>query len=413
MKITHKLAALATAAVMAMSFISCDELLATFGKDDFCGTWVADYPITSGSFKGQNAAVIMVFNGKSESLLSEGVFFQSKIRYASSEELKDDEGKVTATIGKNEKMRNFYWGTYKLKDNSNYTAGRLVLTYKYGIQWNDGEEKVSIGNGTYSIKDLASIVTGDSTALQAAADLDDTVDSFADADAFFAKYITKTVSNATPTSSNPNVEVDFGKNEEDDPELYADIETFVFALGDAGSTSYCSLNANEWWMVDQIDWSKNSAGDWEYSKFNSSTYTTEDNGKTYTGTLGTRAISFVQPTGTVSKGTAKNHSEATGPWDKNYYSAGRCSWEVASRTFARITNKLDVDKAFSFLSGEEKDMKGKYIDYIENATSEDAVEYDDYEASDDGDYRSAYTADAVFADADLIEKVGSRYAVEK
>lgn len=130
MKMT-KLAAVAAGLIVAASlaFTSCDGL----GKDDFFGTWEANYEVTSdnvakgaddgtqedkSSLVGSTVDITMYFDGTSEKLANAAQkFYQYKIR------------KVDDVI----KAHTFWVGSYELKDNANYTKGTLILTYRLGF----------------------------------------------------------------------------------------------------------------------------------------------------------------------------------------------------------------------------------------------------------------------------------------
>lgn len=130
MKMT-KLAAVAAGLIVAASlaFTSCDGL----GKDDFFGTWEANYEVTSdnvakgtddgtqedkSSLVGSTVDITMYFDGTSEKLVNaDQKFYQYKIR------------KVDDVI----KAHTFWVGSYGLKDNANYTKGTLILTYRLGF----------------------------------------------------------------------------------------------------------------------------------------------------------------------------------------------------------------------------------------------------------------------------------------
>jgi hypothetical protein len=131
MKMT-KLAAVAAGLIVAASlaFTSCDGL----GKDDFFGTWYSNYTVTNdnvakgsgdgtqadkSAFVGSTVDITMYFDGTSEKLIdADQNFYQYKLRH-------DEDGELAA--------RTFWLGTYDLKDNSNFTKGTLILTYRLGF----------------------------------------------------------------------------------------------------------------------------------------------------------------------------------------------------------------------------------------------------------------------------------------
>ncbi len=131
MKMT-KLAAVAAGLIVAASlaFTSCDGL----GKDDFFGTWEANYEVTSDNLLassdsrsdgtdrsgsiGSTVDITMYFDGTTEKLVNAAQkFYQYKLR--------SKDGEI--------KAHTFWVGSYELKDNANYTKGTLVLTYRLGF----------------------------------------------------------------------------------------------------------------------------------------------------------------------------------------------------------------------------------------------------------------------------------------
>lgn len=380
----------------------------TVTKSDFRGTWVVDYV----DQRDRQVAVVNIFDGKSESIATEGVFVQSKIRFntnnlneKSTEELKDEEGTVLiqegAYAGKTPNMRNFYYGTYELHNNSNYTAGRLSLTYKYGIQWDGGEEVDLYFYGedgtktgtavTYTISQLTDIAfnkKGYGVGLTLANANDNA--SYKSGEEFFAAHF-KASHRPTGTDAgkhtNPTITVAFGTNTYSNTVLCADIEHFSFALADATATGYNSMIAEEWWTVDQISFALNeSTYTWYYLN-------NEISGDTKTLTSwfggGTRDVTYMAP-GRTNRGSIKNHG--TGPFDKKYWSAAICDWEIpkgadnATRTYAQITTDVDMDKAINFVEGKIKDKNGRVIDYVVNTAIKDA-EADSWDCDlDDDDY---------------------------
>jgi hypothetical protein len=324
---------------------------------------------------GNYVTVVMDFDGSSENLLGSGkaTFYQYKMRKSSSE-VKTDRSNVV--------MESFYTGYYALEDNSNYTKGNLVLKYMYGIQWRDHAEKVTLGEKEYTLAQLAAIAMGDKTELAAAGDFKDGMD-------FFSSVITKTVDRgSSATGASPSLQYAAGKSQgddedEDDVTLYADIETFSFALGKAGSTSYCGMEAEQWYTVDQTMTADKAVKGW------------------------------IAPTGKVNKGTAKNKS-TTGPFDAKYYSIAGCSWEVATRGFSRITNKNSIEKAIQFINGEINDVKGNTIDYKMNLIT-DLVDEEETEEDDYNVVSRSLADDVVVVPASeaLTAKIGDYAVVEK
>lgn len=142
MKMT-KLAAVAAGLIVAASlaFTSCDGL----GKDDFFGTWEANYEVTNdnvakgsgdgtqenkSSLVGSTVDITMYFDGTSEKLINAAQkFYQYKVR--------SKDGAV--------KAHTFWLGTYELKDNSNYTKGTLILAYRLGFDSVSEEQANALG----------------------------------------------------------------------------------------------------------------------------------------------------------------------------------------------------------------------------------------------------------------------------
>lgn len=131
MKMTKLTAAAAGLLVAAsLAFTSCDGL----GKDDFFGLWQSSYDVTettvlksgdsaaaedwSGEDKiGSSCKIAMYFDGTTEKLINaKQKFYQYKTR---------TENDVV-------KSSTFWIGAYDLDDNSNYTNGTLILTYRLG-----------------------------------------------------------------------------------------------------------------------------------------------------------------------------------------------------------------------------------------------------------------------------------------
>lgn len=441
MKITNKLAAIASAAVLALSFTGCEllgELTETIGKDDFRGTWVADYV----DGKGRQVAVVNIFDGKSENLATEGVFVQSKIRFntnnlntAVTAAGEDSELLEGALAGKAPNMRNFYYGTYELHDNSNYTAGRLSLTYKYGIQWDGGEEvdvyfygedgkKIADkGYKTYTISQLTDIAfnkKGDGVGLTLANANDEA--SYKSGEEFFkAHFLASSTEQNVGVNTNPNVTVTCGTNPGSKTELCADIEHFSFALADATTTGYSSMIATEWWSVDQIHFSKyaskdaTSESDGWYYNYNPINGDTKILANEFGG--GTRDVTFMAPKSSTKRGSVKKHGD--GPFDKKYWSAAMCDWEIpqgatsAERTYAQITTKVDMAAAIKFVEGKAKDKKGRVINYVvDQATKDETTDAWDADGdADDYSIRSAAPEAVEYAAPALLNTVGER--VEK
>lgn len=132
MKMTKLTAAAAGLLVAAsLAFTSCDGL----GKDDFFGLWQSSYVVDaenvsvedgSGTIQtgyagagkeGSSVEIAMYFDGTSEKLINANQkFYQFKTR----------------TQNDVLESSTFWIGTYKLKGNSNYTNGTLILTYRLG-----------------------------------------------------------------------------------------------------------------------------------------------------------------------------------------------------------------------------------------------------------------------------------------
>ncbi len=430
MKITHKLAALATAAVMTVALTGCPS----FGKDDFFGTWVADY--AQGSDKG--VAMTMVFDGKSENLFNggDGLFCQSKVAYTAVNAADAETGAVT---GKTPRLVNFYWGSYKLKDNSNYTAGTISLTYMAGINLNENTRTVKIGNATYDLNDLMLITFGKSgtddegkaTGLDKANTADNPETKYKTGKDFFDAHL------ADMTGTNYAVENKSEGITKEQAALRGDIETFTFSLSDGSLIDgYCAINMYEWYWEDQIRFTTADEG----KNWTTKGYKAPENGIT-TATSSGRTVKWHQPNLTkTARGTAKykyfqnepfapgydssktanailhkgevvEYTAGTTPtWSKEYFSAGMCSWDVGERAFARITSDLDINSGLDFIDGNVADKKGKYIDFVKNEMVDDAYEADDSANYDDEETtRSAYATetDAEYANSALIETVGA------
>jgi hypothetical protein len=142
MKTTNKLTVLAVCLIAAAALVttSCSG----FGKDDFYGTWNSgNYTLDTGSHKGDTVNVTFYFSGTSENLLNGGsaMFYEEYTRYSGTDTSVDPVS------------HNFWWGNYKLSDNSGVTSGTLTLRYFYGYNLNQKDAK--------SVSDLVQIVEGD------------------------------------------------------------------------------------------------------------------------------------------------------------------------------------------------------------------------------------------------------------
>jgi len=135
-------------ALLALCLIASAILVTTscsgFGKDDFYGTWNSgDFVLDTGANAGTTANVTFYFSGTSENLINGGsaMFYEEYTRYKT-------DGSVA--------VHNFWWGNYKLSDNSGVETGDLTLRYFYGYNLN--------ASGAKSVDDLIAIVTGDDPA---------------------------------------------------------------------------------------------------------------------------------------------------------------------------------------------------------------------------------------------------------
>lgn len=426
----------------------------SFGKDDFFGTWVADYESTSGGAKDY-VTTTMVFDGKSENLFNggDGLFCQSKVAYSAVNAADSETGAVT---GKTPRLVNFYWGSYTLKDNSNYTAGNIILTYMAGITLysktigtltdNDiATASVTLGTETYDLNDLMLITFGKSgtdddgnaTGLDKANAADDA--TYETGKDFFDAHIDE--------MSERNYYIAVGGITEKEAALRGDIEAFTFSLSSGNLLDgYRAINMREWYWEDQIRFSYDkSSQTWTFAKintfdsaaanFNANGYVdATDSGRTtrwYQPNLkgtqrGTAKNKYLQATAAsdgiaigdiVYKNQKVDYSKgSTKTWSKNYASAGKGSWDVGERAFARVretkNKKLDINAALKFIKGEIADLDGNYINYVANEIAADAEEPDDSlnydDDSSEGAWRSAAEEDTAYASAELIKLVGER-----
>ena len=445
---------------MMIAVTGCGEN--SFGKDDFFGTWVADY---EGTYNGEKDYVTttMVFDGKSENLFNggDGLFCQSKVAYSAVNAADSETGAVT---GKTPRLVNFYWGSYTLKDNSNYTAGNIILTYMAGITLyskkssigtltdNDvATASVKLGEGTYDLNDLMEITFGKGTTttdengnevytgLDKANAIDKPTKDYETGKDFFDAHIDE--------MSERNYYIAVGGITEEEAALRGDIEAFTFSLSSGNLfDGYRAINMREWYWEDQIRFSYDkSSQTWTFAKINDfDTAAANFNANGYVdATDSGRTTRWYQPNlkGT-QRGTAKNKylqataasdgiaigdivyknqkvdyiKGSTKTWSKNYASAGKGSWDVGERAFARVretkNKKLDINAALKFIKGEIADLDGNYINYVANEIGADAEEPDDSlnydDDSSEGAWRSAAEEDTAYASAELIKLVGER-----
>lgn len=141
MKMTKKLGLLASVLVgaVAMIFTSCDpDLLRSFGKDDFYGTWnTIDFDASGNAqqyYVADNAKYFVqwIFDGSSEDLFSgNGTFKQILYKYPENAAV-TEKGAVDTSKATPDKIT-FWYGAYKITGNSDYTKGKLYLYYEIGL----------------------------------------------------------------------------------------------------------------------------------------------------------------------------------------------------------------------------------------------------------------------------------------
>lgn len=135
MKMTKKLGLLASALICGacLTFTGCPDMWASFGKDDFFGTWKTMEFDTDGNpiqcYEAKNGnfySITWKFDGTSENMFSGtgGTFTQHLVNYSSKD----------MTTVQNE---TFWYGEYAIKGNSAYSKGKLFLYYEVGFDIDD------------------------------------------------------------------------------------------------------------------------------------------------------------------------------------------------------------------------------------------------------------------------------------
>lgn len=168
MKKTTKLAGLAAGllALVGVTFTSCD-VLRTFGKDYFFGTWLTlDYdsngnviPCYHGS-NGNYYAIRWDFDGKSENISTTGtgVFRQHLINYGTTTPTKNADNSYTYGSVGNE---TYWFGSYDIRGDSAYSKGKLYLSYQVGF---DVDDAVKAGATVTTTADNKKVITLPATA---------------------------------------------------------------------------------------------------------------------------------------------------------------------------------------------------------------------------------------------------------
>lgn len=141
MKMTKKLGLLASVLVgaVAMIFTSCDpDLLRSFGKDDFYGTWnTLDFD-ESGNVQqyyeideGYKYVVQWIFDGKSEDMFAGNGTFKQVLRKYPKTAKTNENGAILET--ETPDAYTVWFGAYKITGNSDYSKGKLYLYYEIGL----------------------------------------------------------------------------------------------------------------------------------------------------------------------------------------------------------------------------------------------------------------------------------------
>lgn len=169
MKKTTKLAGIFTGllALVGVTFTSCD-VLQTFGKDYFYGTWqTLDYNNDGSEIKcyqGDNSnyyRIVWSFNGKSENIDDGGYFRQHLYNYGTSAPTNLSTASVT--------NETYWFGKYDIKGNSSYSRGKYFMNYQVGI---DLDDQIAAGlyvDGGQLKKDSAHIIAKGSSGYRARA----------------------------------------------------------------------------------------------------------------------------------------------------------------------------------------------------------------------------------------------------
>jgi hypothetical protein len=155
MKLSRKILALALTLGAALAFTGCG----TLGKDYFVGTWSTGLYTVSGAeavaandtTSGNVYEVTWYFNGSSQSVFTDGVFYQIRKQWSSYGDAKAEKTPTSHT---------FYFGTYTLDgDDSELKSGYFNLSYKYGIRLHKESEKITEDQLIYWAKNQNKNVT--------------------------------------------------------------------------------------------------------------------------------------------------------------------------------------------------------------------------------------------------------------
>lgn len=274
MKLSRKILALALTLGAALAFTGCG----TLGKDYFVGTWSTGIYTVSGTeaveanetTSGKVYEVTWYFNGSSQSVFTDGVFYQIRKQWNSYSDAKTEKTPIGHT---------FYFGTYTLDaDDSELSSGYFNLSYKYGIRLNKDSTKITEDQLIYWAKNQNKNVTS-------AEDADDD-DLKTGAEWFRINSGLKdgklieiptgfTAYNVNGTEYTTEDVYCFQVALDDDDEVCSDIETFQFEFSGSNGINYTKLVAtsdvndekcvtiNEWlkegssgYSVAGCDWSE-------------------------------------------------------------------------------------------------------------------------------------------------------------
>lgn len=272
MKKTTKLAGLAAGllALVGVTFTSCD-VLRTFGKDYFFGTWLTlDYdsagnviPFYEGTLENgakKYYAIRWDFDGKSENISTTGtgVFRQHLINYGSTKPTKNADGTYTYGSVENE---TYWFGSYDIRGDSAYSKGKLYLSYQVGFDVDDAVKagvtanttaKTITGAGSttaynktvadnivkvldeWKLEDFLNHAYGNTSGLDNIKTTNTTLHALA-----YNANDTTTNCGATPKLNYVTVQVRYNSN--DTKILCSDIEYFRFNLRDVSGTGYCRM----------------------------------------------------------------------------------------------------------------------------------------------------------------------------
>ena len=270
MKKTTKLAGLAAGllALVGVTFTSCD-VLQTFGKDYFYGTWLTlDYD-SSGNvipfYHGTNNKYYTIrwdFDGKSENISTTGtgVFRQHLINYGSTTPTKNADNSYTYGSVENE---TYWFGSYDIRGDSAYSKGKLYLSYQVGFDIDDAiSHGATVSNGTISLPASGSGTYSKALADQIVAVLDTwkledflnfaynntlgldnikTTNTALHGLAYNANDATTNCCGGTAKADTRWVTVQVRYNSNNTKILCSDIEYFRFNLRDVSTTGYCRM----------------------------------------------------------------------------------------------------------------------------------------------------------------------------